>query len=166
MNSIYAFRCFLMIAGLGVVGCAHPGTEARLDTKVNQETTIRNEKDLRLTSDKALDESRLNENQKIRIRELRTEMGRKIAGLREESIRLRSLLVKDVLGEKYNKREVASLQRRIRANQDSQLSILFEGVEQANAILGRQSNADARERFLNEILTPVTEESSQVHSLQ
>lgn len=119
--------------------------EKRLDAKVAQETTIESGADLHDEVTTLIQSSDgLNADQKRKLLALRDSVREKNRSFMKESLRMRSVLIKDLIASDYNAKEVSLIKRKIRKLEDKRVSIVFEAIEQANSILGRQAAANQK----------------------
>lgn len=134
-------------------GCA--GVGQRLDEKVSQEPAVMTRADVHRDVTQWINESKdLSSDQKPRLLSLRDSIVSQEDALRGKSLKLRSVLVKNVLSADYNPDEVSILQDRIRSVEVDRLETFFWAVQQANAILGRWSaeNERASEDFYTQMM--------------
>ncbi len=148
---------------LFMTGCAHR-TEQAVSQKVQQEQPLRNERDLQSRMDQELQRSSLNAAQKAEIYKLREATRQDQSALHDESLRLRSVLAKEMLSPHYNRNEVQVLQKKLRKNEMRQLSLVFDSVEKVNKIIGRETDLEFRQRMMDEMFMPW--EMGQPRSLQ
>lgn len=129
----------MISAVLALQGCAHSAIEKRIDEKVAEETTVKSQADLAQEAEKLIQASPdLSPDQKAKLMALRNSIRTQNELLLDQSLKLRSILIKDLLASDYDRKEVDWIKKKIRSIENKRISILFDGVEQANAILGRQ----------------------------
>jgi hypothetical protein len=131
---------FLASVSLVVIfaGCAETKSDKKLDAKVNAEAPIAN-------GDQITDQTRqiiansttMTADQKQQLLTLQQNTHTKMNAYREESLKLRAILVQDIAAPKYNAKEVDQVKKRMRKVESKRLDALFDGLEQANKILGR-----------------------------
>ncbi|MGZ6359223.1 MAG: hypothetical protein ACXWP1_08725, partial [Bdellovibrionota bacterium] len=61
-----------------------------------------------------------------------------------QSLKLRSVLVEEILSPNYSLDEVGMIKGRLKKLEDKRLSLMFDGIDQANTILGRKAQQHAR----------------------
>lgn len=133
-------------------GCAEKEIEKNIAAKEAQEPSNMHTSDLRKEAEDLIDKSHLSDLQKRRLKELRASAIQQFNSLNDESLRLRSVLIKDVLSPKYSKMEVMYVQDQLRKNEDARLSVILDTVDKANGILGRETNQDESERLMDQML--------------
>lgn len=125
-----------------ISGCAHKSTEKTVDTKVEQES-VKTHAELQDQTDKLLANSpNLSAEQRQKLSELRDSVRKENREMYTESMKLRSVLLKDVFAKDYNKKEVAAVEKKIRKLENKRLDNLFDAVDKANKILGRQRSVE------------------------
>lgn len=143
MKMNFGFNCFgLLAAGLmGVFfaqGCSHGALDKKIDEEVAQESTVKTHNDLTNEGTQVLNSAQgLSAEQKQKLKDLRTSVTGQLADIYEKSLRLRSVLIKDLVAKDYNEDEVELIKSRIKYNEDKRLSLMFEAVDKAKTILGR-----------------------------
>ena len=142
-NSTYAGIAVIGMA-LGLLqGCA-TGTQKDLDSKVANEPQIQNRKALQSETDQLLaDDSALSADQKSRLSSLLADTRSRNDQLIQKSLKLRSVLIKDLLSASYNEDEVTLLQANLREAESQRLDNMFDAVKKANSIMGRESSNHA-----------------------
>ncbi len=145
-NSNPLFRSVLvMIFALGstglLQGCATNRAATQLDRKLSDETTVHDPEDLRIESKQVIEASQqLTPEQRTQLLAIRNDLSTKSRESREQSFKLRSLLIKDLVSQKYDDAEVDLIKKRINELEQNRLSNLFEAVAKAQVIMGREPN--------------------------
>jgi len=141
MKSLICSKIILIgITLITLQGCAHTLVEKRIDEKLTQEKGFNTSNDLKLEATLLIEKAPgLNSKQKENLRELRDSMSAQMESLRIESLKLRALLIQDTLASADNSDEVALVKERLKNIENKRLSFVFDAVEQANSILGRQA---------------------------
>ncbi|MGZ3650201.1 MAG: hypothetical protein ACXVB9_20535 [Bdellovibrionota bacterium] len=130
-------RALMILAFAFAALSACSGTQKAIDTKVAQETAVKNNADLRSEADRMIEnDAALNADQKQRLTALRTSISAQTSDIAKQELRLRSVLVEELLSPNYSIDEVALIKKRLKKLEKQRLSLLFNGVDQANAILG------------------------------
>ncbi len=136
---------FLVFSGLAFQGCAHSSLDQKIDAKVAQEEDVKTQADL---AKKATDEIKtaagLTESQRTKLLALQESTQEQLKQLRSQSLKLRSVLVKDLFSQDENGYEIELIKRRIQDIERKRLSVAFNALDQANSILGRQSARNLR----------------------
>jgi hypothetical protein len=126
-------------------GCAHSALEKHVDQEVTQESAVKNNADLRAEADQLIETAPgLSADQRARLSALRNTTRAQTDEMWAQSLKLRSVLIKDLITTNYNEDEVELIKQRIRNLEDKRLSLMFSAVERANTILGRQAMANPR----------------------
>lgn len=122
---------------LTLQGCAQTAVQKRVDTEVAQENTVNTRSELRAEADQTIKTAPgLTDEQRTRLLALRTATSAQSDELRLQSLKLRSVLIKDLITTNYDQDEVALIKKRMRDVEDQRLSLVFKAVEDANVILG------------------------------
>jgi hypothetical protein len=122
---------------LPLVGCASNASK-NVDDKIWQENGVGSRKDLQEESFRLIhDEPGLSPGQRDRLALLSSTMTQKLDVINLESVRLRSVLMKEVLAPDYKPNEVEVIKTRISGLEARRISTMFNGIEEANSILGR-----------------------------
>ena len=138
-------RLIALIAAAMMVGCAT--TDKKLDQKIQAEgPAIQNRSDLDKEATSLIASSNdLSKEQKTALLVLRDNTSKRLDQMRKESLKLRSLLVKDMLSSNYNADEVNELKDRMRELEHQKLALIFSTVDNANRVLG---HGDIRQKDL------------------
>ena len=125
------------VAALALQGCAMNTVNLRLDEKIASEPPVAHKKDLKAETAKFIDTATgLTEQQRTKLRSVREWINASIDDLDLQSIRLRSVLVKDVISENYDSNEVDLIKTRLKDISDRKLSVMFEAVRKVDAAMG------------------------------
>ncbi len=128
----------VVLAGFATIlaaGCAT--SDKQLDEKLKAEPPVKNRADLQNQAGGMVKDSNLSADQKARLGQLQKETQAKLDLVQEESLKLRSLLIKDMLTSPFNSDEVDAIKSRMRKVEDHRLAIFFDTVDRANEIIGR-----------------------------
>ena len=129
-----AITSFLAIA---LQGCAHSALETRVDNEVAQESRIKTSSDLRAESAHLIQSApNLTLDQRSKLTNLRAATEIQIDLARAQSLKLRSVLMKDLISTHYDADEVALIKQKMRDLENKRLSVTFNAVEEANTIMG------------------------------
>lgn len=141
--------CIAVVA-LALAGCA--STNKKLDEKVSQETKVQSQAGLdKKTADLIESSPSLTPAQKASLMALRDSARKQIDQIQADSLKLRTVLVEDVLAKKYNLREVAQIKNRMAKLDAKRNKVIFDTVEKANGVLGREPIENKSALFLNMI---------------
>ena len=118
-------------------GCAQK-VEKEVDRKVASETSIHTQDDLNAESTRALESAKgITEEQRAQLIALRDETRRATAEQNQESLRLRAVLVKELLAQNYDSDEITVIRNKIQKTDQKKTDLLMSAIRQSNAILGR-----------------------------
>lgn len=127
-------------AMLFAVRCAHTPTERHLDQRMDEESKIKSTSDLRIDAQSAIDSATgLTDEQKTKLKALGASVRVKLDDLRDQSLKLRAVLVDDMIATNYNVKEVELIKQRIKAVENNRVSTMFKAIDDANEIMGRQA---------------------------
>ena len=136
-TSTKSFWALTALVVLGLQGCSH-GTAKKLDTKLDQEQSVGTPSELHEQTGELIESAPgLTDVQRKQLLSLRDSTRARLQQLNTDSLKLRSVLIKDVLAEKYDEKEVKLVKKRIKELENKKLSTLFDAIESANKILGR-----------------------------
>ena len=134
---------FLLLAGLSAAGCST--TSKNLDAKIAQEPAIKNRQELKDEAARLIENDKeLSSEQKTRLSALRSQLSAQLDDISIQSLRLRSVLVEEILSPNYSMDEVSLIKGRLKGLEDKRLSLMFNGIDQANSILGRKAQQHSR----------------------
>jgi PBP1b-binding outer membrane lipoprotein LpoB len=140
----------LTLAALALQGCAHSAAERHVDQEVAQETAVKSRSDIGAEAGALIQTAPgLSDDQRARLSAVRASTHAQLDELGAQSLKLRALLVKDLISTDYNEDEVELIKKRIKKLENKRLSVIFGAVEQTNSILGRE--AAANRRMMDEI---------------
>ena len=132
--------CLFATCALGLTACSHTSVDRELNRKVAEESNINTQADLNAEATHLIEKAKnITEEQRSQLLALREKTRAETLEQNKESLRLRSVLVKELLSTDYNRQEVAGLKRSIKKTDERKLSILLDAVQKTNLILGRQA---------------------------
>lgn len=139
------FIAFGLVAGISLLqGCAHTA-EKVLDDKLANEKDLANRAALRAESRQAIETTPgLSADQRGKLDSIRQMLSHELDKLREESWKLRGILVKDMISPAYDEDEVALIKERLRTVEKQKLSAIFKSLDKVNEIMGRPTFDHAR----------------------
>jgi len=133
-------KLYTLVLLVVMIGCASTRNKV-LDEKISKESAISSRADLQAEAKSSVDNDvNLSAEQKEKLTKLRVSISSQLDKINKESLELRSVLMKDVLSSKYNRKEVSMIKNRMRKLEDRRLSTIFDGADKANVILGRQAD--------------------------
>jgi hypothetical protein len=148
-------RLSLLIPALALVtlqACSH-APQRQLDEKLSAEQPVKNTAELSTEAGAVIQASTtITADQKAMLLSLCDTTRARLAELRTESLKLRAVLIRDVVAAKYDAKEVTLIKKRIKNVEDQRLTVTFDAVDAANRILGREV-AD-RTRLMEDLFIP------------
>jgi hypothetical protein len=122
---------------MALSGCASNASK-KVDSKVSQENGVQTRKALQAEAQSLIEhDAELTTDQKSRLSILSSSLSQQLDAMNLESVKLRSVLVKEVLSPDYQISEVEVIKGRMRGLESRRVDLMFSGIEQANVILGR-----------------------------
>lgn len=123
-------------AALVLVGCATGGVNQQLDKKIAQENSVKSRNDLRADATQDLKTARMTPEQKAKFEKLRDAFTKQDNAIRDSSLKLRAVLVKDLLSTNYSVDEVDVIKNRMWDLENKRISLIYGAIDEANKILG------------------------------
>lgn len=101
----------------------------------------------------------LTERQRSDLTFLRQATAARLDGLRRESLKLRSLMVKDLVSPAYDASQMRVAERKLREVERERLEVMLDAMKKASRILGRQAaiNEALMQEFVTDRPLPITE---------
>ncbi|MGZ3653204.1 MAG: hypothetical protein ACXVB9_15160 [Bdellovibrionota bacterium] len=128
----------LCLIGAGLQSCASTELNQRLDEKVARESTIKSRKDLDAkAAGLMINTPGLSDQQRERMKTMKTQLQAKLKALNGDSLKLRALLIQDVLSPGNPVQEINEVKKRLRKNSQARIDAIFSAVDEANDVLGR-----------------------------
>ena len=150
MKSFIPLLCLSAVVGLA--GCAQKPVETNLAAKVANEKEVSSPQELQTDASVLIERANLKPEQKANLKNLQAETSRELQNLREESLKMRSILIKDVFAKDYNKSEVELVQSKIKDLDQKRLAVMFAALTKANVILGHESTAHENEQLMDRLM--------------
>jgi hypothetical protein len=136
----------LLLGLLSLSACATGHVETQLDDKVAHENTVKSRADLRLESDRLIATAPgLKTEQRTQLMALRDSTRRKSNLLRAESLRLRAVLIQDLMAPDFSAAEVALVKKKLTDVEHERLQVFFSSIHGINTVLGRFESRQAKE---------------------
>lgn len=146
MKTILSLALLMSLA----VGCAsNKAARQEVQEKVSQEKTTGGRDFFHNVLEIINTSETLNADQKQKLRILVTDIGQKNKALFEESFKLRSVLLKELVSGKVHQKEVRILKKKIKKTEGERISNIFSGIDKISAIV---SNDPGREKIMQEFL--------------
>jgi len=125
------------VIGFLLVGCAQK-TEKEIERKLAVQSQVNNIQEFSNESDKIINEAdSISDAQRAQLIVLRRETLTKIDQKDQEEMRLRLVLLKEILKADYKQREVNLMQQKIRKLNKEKFKILTAAMKDSNRILGK-----------------------------
>lgn len=141
----------LAFGGIILTGCAHSTVDEQLNKKLTEEEGIKSRQDLQMEAAKEIKSSKLSEAQKAELQKLRDGIVAKENALWQQTLRLRAVLIKDMIAPVYNEPEIQAIQQRLRDTESQRLTYQFLAIDKANQILGHDFD---HTEILNQFFDP------------
>ncbi len=158
MFKIFSLRGRLKLNVLGLLSsvlllmsCANAQLEKEVNQKLTQETEIKSLNDLRADATFHIENAKgVSADQKAKLFALRDSTRQQIDQNWQQSLKLKSLIISDLVEANYNESEVERAKTKLKGLESKRLSIMFDALEEANKILGRQAqlNTDIMHEFI------------------
>lgn len=138
MNHLSYRRALAALALLSLSACATTNLEERLDQKIARQDSIQTPRDLDTKAAQMLAATPgLTGPQKQSLATLKSATGAKLKANSRESLKLRALLVEDLLSPNDHLAEIDAVKKRMRQLADERIETIFRAVNQANDLIGR-----------------------------
>ena len=129
----------IALLALFAQACASTGTEKRIDSKMANEPEVSDSNALGSELKTLVDNSpKLSAVQKEKLLTLQAQTRDQLAKYREQALKLRSILIKDVIVSKYNPDEIELVKERLKKTEDRRLMVIFNAIDHANTIIGNE----------------------------
>lgn len=138
-----------LLAFVFALGCSHK-TEKEIQRKVSEESHVQTIEDFTEASDKVINEAQgISDAQRAKLVVLRRETLEKIDQQDQEEIRLRLVLLKEILDFDENRFETNLVRQKLRKVHAKKYSLLMDAVRETYAIIGKPY-VDSKNSFENE----------------
>lgn len=128
-----------LFVALALQGCA-TSVKHNLDQKLGQEQAVTTRTELRAEAGKTIEQAPgLTPEQRQALESLKSTAGAQMDQYSQQALKLRAILVKDLLSTKYDMDEVNLIKARLSDLEDRRLNVIFDAITKANTILGRQA---------------------------
>lgn len=142
----------LSLAALILSACTTTATRTNLDEKLTQEVQVKDRTGLAAESKDLIEKAdALTPTQKTGLLALREATRQKMIEMQKESVKLRSVLIQDVLSPNYNQKEINLIKNRISKLEKNRVTVIFNTVDEANRILGR-TQFENKDRLVEELM--------------
>ena len=140
----------IMILVISTMGCAH--TAKKVDQEISTEPPVKDSTELSVKARALINSSTsINPEQKTKLLALQEKTTAELKDLQAQSLKIRSLLIQEVTGSDYNEKEIWVIKNRLKKNESQKLLTYFNAVDEANKILGRDSELERRQELMHSI---------------
>jgi hypothetical protein len=125
----------------------------KLDEKLAQESNVSDKKELLVETSRVIQTTpNLTLQQREQLKVLKKDIRANLNDLKSQSLRLRAVLVKDVISSQDHADEIELIKKRLHSVEDQRLKVVFSAVERANGILGKTApdHEQVMREFFNE----------------
>jgi len=127
-----------------IQGCANQPLERIVEEKTNEESSINTRADLRREAKDAIENAtNLSTVQKTKLLALSETTQAKVDALSEEFLKLRSVLIKDLISTDYNENEVEAIKDKMTNISDKRLESFYTAANEAKVIMGNQASLNS-----------------------
>ena len=158
MKQNLKFTSVLVAIGL-LAGCASQ-TQKQVDQDLAKTPAVASPQELHeQTTAKINEDPRLTDEQRTKLKGLQAKFQEQYKTARDESLKLRSLLVDQLLAKSYKPREIAAIKGRIHAAEERRLEATFKAADEVSKILGHnedhvQDDIQRRRTMENLLVSP------------
>jgi hypothetical protein len=133
--------CFAAMAITLFSSCATKKIDQNVDAKLAQTPPVSGPAELNKDASNTIASAPgITDDQRTKLIVIQKSTEEKLAKLREESLKMRELLIQEVVRtDHYNDNEVNRIKSRLKDIENKRLTTLFKGLDQANDVLGHQT---------------------------
>lgn len=128
-------------------GCASQKVNQDIDTRLKDIPDIGSFQDLAKSARKEIKDSDLSADKKARLLQIQRTTEDRSNELRQQSFKLRALLIQDLSSNHYDQDEVDAIKVRLKKIQDQRLQLIYTAVDQTSSVLGTDQ-ADQKARII------------------
>jgi len=122
----------------------------RLNRKLEAAPLVQSKSNLRNEAGKFIENSKdLDGEQREKLLALREWTRSSINQIQQDSLKLRSLLIEEVLSPSYEDNEIVLIKSRMKKLEQKRLNVIFDAVDKANKIIGRSEVKFRDEMFFD-----------------
>jgi len=125
-----------MVAASGCASSSSKKIDQDLDARLQSAPTASNSEEFGKSARKQIKESTASSEQKAKLLQLQRNTQDQSIQLREQSYKLRSLLIQDLAAKNYDRDEVEAIKDRLKKIEDQRLQLIYTAMDQASTILG------------------------------
>ncbi len=143
------FRKFLLLplvlVPVAIISCSHAKVDKDIDQKAAKESYTPTDGALAAKGYEIIQNApNLNADQKQKLLDLQKKMSGKMAALRKEESKLKSILFRSIVDAKYDAQEVDRLQSRLVSLDKKKMNMMFSALKETKKILGRTMPEDEK----------------------
>lgn len=132
----------LLVAVTTLQGCATAANK-KLDQELAGETAIHERKDVQKEASQLIQSTPgLSGDQRAQLTALKTATQGQLDAFVKESLKLRSVLVKDLVSSNFDADEIDLIKSRMKNLEAKKIGVIFEAVAKANTILGNHTEVN------------------------
>jgi Spy/CpxP family protein refolding chaperone len=132
-----------VLATVSLAGCA--SSNRALDSKLAQEPPVKNSNQLSQEADQLIrDDQYMTPEQKTKVQALRESAKSQFSQIEQHELRLRTVLLEELLSPNYNLDEVAMIKTRLKDLEGQRLALSFKMIDDTKTILGRDQTESHR----------------------
>ena len=153
-------KLMLLLCVVALTGCSHAKQEKVLEEKISKQAAPRDDLALENEADRLIRTAPgLTDEQRLKLYDLRDSTRVQIQDCSSQSLKLRSILLQDLLSPKRNAKEIDLLKKKIEAVEKEKVDALLGAVDRARGILGQKfaSNRKMLNDVLEDRVTQVTQ---------
>jgi hypothetical protein len=134
-------RQWLAFSLILVAGCTNQTLHLQLDEELAKEPLVSSSEEIRAKAKDMIESSKLlTSDQKMRLLGLQEQTKTRTAALTQESMKLRSLLLKELAKASFDEEKVDLIKSQLRSVESLRLALLFKAVHEANLIMAHDSH--------------------------
>lgn len=92
--------------------------------------------------------------QRAKLLEIRKNASDQSNLLQIESLKVRSLILKEVMNQTYDPNKIDDLKKRLKKVENQKLNLTFSSIEEANKVLGRETEPERRRKIFETLVGP------------
>ena len=119
-----------------LTGCATKSANQQLDADLSKENKISARQDLSTEATQDLRRSHLIPEKKAKLEQLRNNLTTQENEIWKQSLKLRAVLIKDLLADQYDPNQIDLIKGRMWDLENKRISLIYSAVDEANKILG------------------------------
>lgn len=149
---------FFAVSTFALFSCAQTAHKRDLEAKLAGEPAVADYASMRKAAEAAVRaDTTITDEQKAKLIELKVETAQKMDGFQNEILKLKGALMKNIVADRYNAKEITTIKGKIDSLSTQKLHSFYEALEKGRKILGKtnsdvlnQLNLDNDFRFTRE----------------